>query len=1718
MRVGRRRIGSHVLALACAALLVPGLALADCDVIPQPDASFRGAQGSLNRAFAGPRSLVTVSLDGGTCDGTSFPVSPASVAVTYVFTPPEGPASAVVVSGSSDFCSTTWTAGYEAQCESQLGGGIAECLDASGAVPWIASIASDELTAVFAPHGNGLANTGRTGPVKVAVSDTSAAPVCAVASQRCAETGGTLACIDEFYARDGTCDTAAQNRHPTFPGLTALPSPNDFAGICDTPDPSIPCGNSGANVEFTTDAAGNLIVPIDWQGILVPGTLPIPRLVRASSAVPAFSQASPAVGPAPVPGQTVGDPVSVPGLRFLESFSPKGLRLDPLFNPLFNPSVPELELFGSVDAEEGIIRILRRSPDLGTCEGGGRDGLPCAANGQCAAGTCSSATCRGGSNPGDDCTSDAQCLAGGECGSSLHNFLDRYTTYTGPGGSVAAAGPIVATSAEYDAEAQNPVAIDGLESTEDLFMFVRSESLEAADLNQDGDTDDETIVTLRDAESGDVSPIGAGGADGRASTRARFGSFEQPAVAVEDDVVAFLQAEAYEGGIDVNGDGDRLDTMLRVFRLGGAGAQPVSLATDPAADGMTVVDGASLALSDGLLFARLSEQDESTRSLRSPPSLPAFSSGTATRDGRFQYFNSDFSVDVHDTNGLIDGVLADRDVSGNGVYDEPGDVLLRWVTRASSTGQGTCADTSCTSEVTAASDDGRHWLFHSDASDLDPPFASPGRALYVHDRDPDGNGVFDELNLIETTVISRHVTGLAATISAAEFASMSADGRQVVFVSPDQLVFDDFNGIDDIYVVDRDADEDGVFDEFAQANATRVERLVTASVLYGVSATGRHVLYADGSPLQALVLDRDPDENGVFDEPGSTSTAMVSVDDDGTPTPFGISTGGSVPPFALGISRWNAHFVPSAEDGRYVRFSATTFDTGSLFLHDRDADEDGTFDEPGGISTTPLEVRGDYALQNVFAATDPRTGRIRYAVRTQSSLLPIAGGSPLLPESVADLIDLETGVVDRVVENPTAVIGDPFATAGLTTASPGPFGTDPNDPAADRNGDGDTLDVFLAVADTRAAEPISIQVLPAASEVAVAGGHALFLTPESSKGGAGADLSGDADQDDQVVHLYRNRGAVVNLALPGTQVALSPTWIGALADESGLGADRNGDGDLEDRVVHLDALASASGASWTNLAFAADDLQVGTRFVAFTVPEADQGPSSLNGDADIDDRVLHVWDTQTAALLPLVDGAGSPVPRPAVTEFVLGDELLAFRVREADQGTDLATAVPGGNGDGDLLDDVFHVIDLATGRMENTGQAAIPCPVAACDPRSPYRVQARQVSFLTLEAQQGGQDLDANGDGGTGLVLQHVNVAALTAGAGMADACDVLGESLGGVCTTTADACTTDADCGAGTCYVPPGGCLLDLGTACAPGGTDCGVNEFCAPTPGLPGAGTCQTIQGPCLTDAECTAPAFCSEGTTTNERIFAAIFDEGDGRQRFISTGRCSDGDGTCRVADDCNPGASCEEELTVVSAPDSDGDGLADPIDGCPEHPDPSQLDTDGDGIGDACDRSTCGNGIQEYEEECDGGASCSAACLYVGAGSACSDGEDNDGDGRVDAADAGCVDGADPDERDAALPCDDGIDNDGDGGVDVGGDPGCLTEQSANEAPECSDGIDNDGQIGTDHDGGPFGDVPDPNCTEAWQTQEAPGSPPGCGLGPELLGMLCAAALSRRRRRV
>jgi hypothetical protein len=88
------------------------------------------------------------------------------------------------------------------------------------------------------------------------------------------------------------------------------------------------------------------------------------------------------------------------------------------------------------------------------------------------------------------------------------------------------------------------------------------------------------------------------------------------------------------------------------------------------------------------------------------------------------------------------------------------------------------------------------------------------------------------------------------------------------------------------------------------------------------------------------------------------------------------------------------------------------------------------------------------------------------------------------------------------------------------------------------------------------------------------------------------------------------------------------------------------------------------------------------------------------------------------------------------------------------------------------------------------------------------------------------------------------------------------------------------------------------------------------------------------------------------------------------------------------DCDAANGCYTGC-IPPTPESDGDGVPDSVDNCPSVPNPSQANLDGDGLGDACDPETCGNGVREGSEACDGGVCCTSACQLKPNGTSCSD---------------------------------------------------------------------------------------------------------------------------------
>jgi cysteine-rich repeat protein len=1543
-----------------------------CDVIPGVTQEFRSALGSVNRPFAIPNDdgeEILVRLRP-VCEPetTGFANLPGGdvleddYLVTVLFEPPGAGARNAVVLGTH--ANRPRCQALARQAGALPGGGRVCCAGEPNCVPAVGPLSIERECVGGSRAGQACSDPGScgdggaclpfrlrfrfpdtdalvgtpdddrtlTGPATIAVTAASEPLPLALATARCADTSGLVACVDELYARDGTCETAAEHIDATFGHFTALPPPNDYQALCTTETPGSPCRGLASEARFTVDAAGNALVPMDYRGVLIHADrIPVPRLILGNTRIPAFDLA----GGGPLPADAFvepGEPVAIPGEAFLSSWAPGGQKLPPIFTPIADPNATDaLSLLGSVDAPVGVIRVQRRG-------------------------------CVRGGDQGRACSQDTDCGTGGAC-RTLFDFSDRLAAGLGPV-LIARAGD------ELRLDAQSPVPLDGLIESESMFAFVANEAIEEERLNDDRDTTD-PVIRLRDRATGRLLPIGTYGAGGRAVTRVRKGPFRAPAVAVEGDLVAFLEAEPLEGAQDLNANGQVFESILRLFRI------------DPSCE---------------------------------PPSPCMIDRGL--------HFGGEFAVEAEpmETGGplaISNGVLYFRTPENTHARQQT--LLVSAAPNGSPGNQPSHTDP----RQPAISSDGRRIVFTTRASNLIPGDTSPSWEALLFRRDK------KQLERIGYSLAGEQASP-----------SISADGRFVVFSSlhppfplPFNLpIFLTGLDVDDLQPVGAGRNPilsgDGrlvAYEERIRENpieqelllydrVTRQTEVVTPafpvfSVSFSLSNTGRFVSFAaqpllPPSPLPAQVIVRDR-RTGVQSMASVSSSGELANTGAGSPR---ISGSGAAVAFASSASNLAPGdtdgaadvFVRDLESGRTDWISILSDWTPGL-AYGPAISQDGRFvafewcargapgrgcrntypafpvvlvqDRITGHST-PVSVKSDGAVHNGRWASVSDQGRfVTFTSKSDDRAFP--------------LISLE---------------GDQVYLRG----------PDPTHHEADLTGDGELDDVVLQVLGPTDSRP---RPLGPARAVDAAAGSAAFLWPEAA---FGEDRNADGDTDDDFVWLSMGGREPIDLDREAVAIAMSDRLLAVLTPRAADGAQAIGIYDWP-----------SPAPQWTVVASRADTIDAVGFVVAVLVPECpgdDGSPSGcaaggedLNRDGDSGDRVLRIHRADQGRLIEM---------DRAAEDFVLGDRLVAFRTRESRQGVDL-------NGDGDLGDDVLQVYDLVSERLFNTMSAVTPCSLEACDPRFPYRVDRDTVTYLTAESEQGARDLNGDGDA-TDLVKQVFNAreaALLLPGGGEAAACTKSIASVSaGICTTTGEACFCDspesceAACRTGTCFLPPGGCIEDLGTVCDPapppqddfdpcrGVGSCACDddefEFCSPLPNTPRDGRCRAVRGSCATEADCAVfgpDIECVDAAEDAQRLVAPISAPGPaGGELLVSAGTCveerdscsSDADcdegescgthgrcerrhGSCRTDADCAAGLRCAPNLVTLAAADSDGDALLDPLDNCPEVANADQADFDRDGAGDACDLRSCGNGTRESAEACDDGNQtdgdgCSAAC--------------------------------------------------------------------------------------------------------------------------------------------
>lgn len=256
-------------------------------------------------------------------------------------------------------------------------------------------------------------------------------------------------------------------------------------------------------------------------------------------------------------------------------------------------------------------------------------------------------------------------------------------------------------------------------------------------------------------------------------------------------------------------------------------------------------------------------------------SIPGARRPVFSYTGRFVAFESRYALVPEDTNGVSDIYVRDRTTN-----------TVRRVSVSSSGAQGIGGE----STHPSISGNGRYVAFQSRATNLVPGDTNGLLDVFLHDRDADGDGVFDESGAagsVSTVRVSMSSPGRTTPPAQAIGGdsgdpAISGNGRYVSFASKaTNLVPGDTNGFSDVFVHDRltrtiwraSTNANNVFGDNNSRNPA-------------ISLDGRFVAFeslannlAGGNPTRFDVFlhDRDLDQNGVLDEPSLFDTTLVSA-------------------------------------------------------------------------------------------------------------------------------------------------------------------------------------------------------------------------------------------------------------------------------------------------------------------------------------------------------------------------------------------------------------------------------------------------------------------------------------------------------------------------------------------------------------------------------------------------------------------------------------------------------------------------------------------------------------------------------------------------------------------------------------------------------------------------------------------------------------------------
>jgi hypothetical protein len=243
------------------------------------------------------------------------------------------------------------------------------------------------------------------------------------------------------------------------------------------------------------------------------------------------------------------------------------------------------------------------------------------------------------------------------------------------------------------------------------------------------------------------------------------------------------------------------------------------------------------------------------------------------------------------------------------IVDDPAEELVS-VGADGSSAHYPSTDTATSSAGNAViSGDGRYVAFSSNATNLVPGDTNGLWDIFVRDR---VLGTTERISVKSdgSQVTANDLTGTANTTAAASLWSMTADGRYVTFTSYAQLVPQDTNQNQDIYLFDRTTQTVQLVDVSGTGSGFNSSDTPLAP---SVSTDGRYVVFQSTSP--SLVSgDTDPPPDQFLYKDGNWPDVFLFDRVAGTTTLLSVSTDSN------GAFASNPSITP---DGRYVLFTGS---------------------------------------------------------------------------------------------------------------------------------------------------------------------------------------------------------------------------------------------------------------------------------------------------------------------------------------------------------------------------------------------------------------------------------------------------------------------------------------------------------------------------------------------------------------------------------------------------------------------------------------------------------------------------------------------------------------------------------------------------------------------------------------------------------------------------